>query len=610
MSAPQRHDDRQRQGGNPAAEQGGGGDPVAEVLTVAAGGLAVLLVAPLLAAWVLGRTWAERPSAWRPVRWPARVAAVLAATLGLVAALRYWRAWVDLAWPVAWPDTVLAVGLWWAALAPLALIVARLRARGQGTALVEGRCEPTRADNVRGAVWEATLRDLSRRAGARPARRPRPEVRNPHAVPADVLGTAAVHDPRGVLVRLRARAAARSPEPAWHDGPRARGRLVLPLHPPRVAMFGGSGSGKTVAQHRLIVAALEAGWRVLWLDGKGHPDDARTVLAQAEGRGLTSRWLNLAAPGGGDAYDLWRGDGSAVARKAAALMPRSAQGGTEHFAAWEAYALAALSRQPWRSSSDLIARLRNPAKWVGDDDQARQALAALNTRSNGVKVIDVVAAQVTAALTPLAAYVDGGSRGWSLDDDSGWDLAVASLDAGAVAGAERVASALLLDLDAYRVARRPEYARPLLVVADELGAVLTDPRVAEVVPRLMEQVRSQGIGLVVAAQSPETLGDMGPRLLGAGLDLWVGRVDEPDALVMLIGTGKRAEQAHQGTEGGAMWTGQTAAREQDALLVDPSVLRNLPTWTWLVKEARCAPTWAVVPPVPPRSAAESSDNNC
>ena len=93
---------------------------------------------------------------------------------------------------------------------------------------------------------------------------------------------------------------------------------------------------------------------------------------------------------------------------------------------------------------------------------------------------------------------------------------------------------------------------------------------------------------------------------GPGLDLWVGRVDEPEDLVMLMGTAKRAEQAHQGTDNGAIWTGQTAAREQDGLLVDPSVLRNLPTWTWLVKEARCAPTWAVVPPLPDAATIDNS----
>lgn len=574
-----------------------------DVARVLLGVVALVGFAPLVLAWFLGRTWAERPSAWRPASRQGRLT-VAGLAVGAVGGAVLLRAQLlALAWPLSWPGTPLAVLAWWAALLPAGLVVARLRARAEGTALMAGRCEPTRADYVRGAAWEASMRDLARRAGVRTGRPLR--VLDPGAVPASLLGTAVVHDPRSAAARLRARAEQREPQSTWHEGPRAGGQLVLPATPPRVAMFGSSGSGKTVAQHRLIVAALEAGWRVLWLDGKGHPADAESLLQQAAARGLSSRWLDLATPGGRDPYDLWQGNSTAVARKAAALMPRAGDGGTEHFAAWETYALTVLARQPWRSSVELVARLRAPAKWVGEDDAGRQALAALNTKHNGTRVVDAVAAQVTAALTPLAAYVDGGGeRSWSLDDATGWDLAVASLDAGAVTGADRVAAALLLDLDAYRIARRPAGARPLLVVADELGAVLGDPRVAEVVPRLMEQLRSQGIGLVVAAQSPETLGDTGPRLLAAGLDLWVGRVDEPDALVMLMGTTKRAEQAHQGTESGAVWTGQTAAREQDGLLVDPSVLRNLPTWTWLVKEARSAPTWAVVPPVP-RSSANS-----
>jgi hypothetical protein len=113
----------------------------------------------------------------------------------------------------------------------------------------------------------------------------------------------------------------------------------------------------------------------------------------------------------------------------------------------------------------------------------------------------------------------------------------------------------------------------------------------------MEQVRSQGIGLVVAAQSVETLGDCGPRLLGAGVDLWAGRMDSPEEIAMLIGTSKVTEQAHQGDQHGALLSGRTAAREQDALMVHPQVLRELPTWTWLVKEPRTEPRWAIVPPL-------------
>jgi hypothetical protein len=365
-------------------------------------------------------------------------------------------------------------------------------------------------------------------------------------------------------------------------------------------MIGGSGSGKTVAQHRMVIAALMRGWRVLWLDGKGDPRDASRLLRQAAACGRNTRWLDLTAPGGRDAYDLWRGDRHAVARKAAVLMPRSGIGGTEHFAAWETYALTALAEPPWRSSTELLERLRTPALHVGPGDSGRQALATLTARHNGSRNIDSITAQVTAALAPLARYIDGQhGQGWSLDDDCGWDLAVASIDAGTAAGAERVAAALLLDLDAYRVARRPAAARPLLIVADELGAVLSDLRVAELVPRLMEQVRSQGIGLVVAAQSVETLGECAPRLLGAGVDLWAGRMDAPEEVAMLIGTSKVTEQAHQGDEHGALLSGRTAAREQDALMVHPQVLRELPTWTWLVKEPRSEPHWAVVPPLPP-----------
>ena len=48
---------------------------------------------------------------------------------------------------------------------------------------------------------------------------------------------------------------------------------------------------------------------------------------------------------------------------------------------------------------------------------------------------------------------------------------------------------------------------------------------------LAEQCRGQGIGLVLATQSHAALGKSASRLLGAGMDLWLGRIADPSALV-------------------------------------------------------------------------------
>lgn len=590
-----------------APQNGNGGDDALDAmimgaLYVAVGLLALVAAGPVILAWLIGPRLAERPTVLRPVRARTRLAVValaLALPAGYVLTRSWWLPLVThpKRWDTHRADLVLTVGLWWLALLPLAVIVVRLRARKQGTALPAGQVAPRRASLVRRAAWEATCRDLAKRAGVRTHQRP-PKVLDTHAVLPHQLGTATVHDTRSWWVRLWG---GRPVLSDWHEGSARSARLVLPAQPSRVVMLGSSGSGKTVGQHRLAVAALEAGWRVLWIDCKGHPADARRLLEQARARGLSTRWLNAADPTGGDPYYLWAGSPRSLAHKAAVLMPSSGVGGTEHYAAWQDYAFQVVgSLSGWTSCGDLVRRLRNPAAYVPDNEDGLADLAALQQKGpGGATMVAGVAAQTSAALRPIAALVDGGPGGWSLDDSSGWDLAVASLDAGAVPGAERVAAALLLDLDAYRVARRADDARPLLVIADELGAVLEEPRVAKLLPRLMEQVRSQGIGLVIAAQSPSTLGDMGPRLMAAGVDLWVGRVDEPDAVVMQIGTTKVAEQAHQGTEAGVVLTGQTAAREQDTLRVDPNVLRTLRPWHFLVFQPGCEPSWAVVPPVPP-----------
>lgn len=588
----------------------GGGNFLDEVLDsllsvllyVLAGLLATVLAGPVILAWLVGPRLAERPTVLRPVRIRTRVA-VLGMALVLPALYVLARSWwlPLLTHPKRWDsnrwELLATVGLWWLALAPAVVIVVRLRARSQGTALPAGRVAPARANAVRTSAWEATWRALADRAGVETHQR-RPKVIDPHAVPPHQLGTTVVHDTRGWFSRKWGGAPRLS---EWHEGPPEEGTSVLPEEPPRAVMFGASGSGKTVAQHRLAVAALEAGWRVLWIDCKGHPDDAQRLLDQAHARGLSTRWLNAADPTGGDPYYLWAGTADALVQKASVLMPSSGVGGTEHYAVWQTFAFRVVSMLGgWTSVDDLLRRLRNPGAYVPDTEQATMHLQSLHQKAaGGSTMVGAVAAQANAALWPLAHLIDGDpSRGWSLDDACGWDLAVASLDAGAVSGAQRIAAALLIDLNAYRTNRRPADARPLLVIADELGAVVRDPRIEEVLPMLMEQVRSVRIGLIVAAQSYYTLGDMAERLLQAGVDRIVGRVDDPEPIVMPIGTIKVAEQAHQGTDAGTALTGQTAAREQDALRVDPNVLRNLRPWHFLVFQPGCEPSWAVMPPVP------------
>ena len=256
-----------------------------------------------------------------------------AAVTGLALVALAHQRLMEVLWPARLPATALAILLWWLALTPSAIIAARFRARRQGDALAAGRLDPARADVIRSAAWEAELRDLSKAAGVDTLVRP-PRVHRPLAIHTEYLGVAAIHDPRTAGQRSWTRRRSRSAESTWHRGSWAAiGRLVLPQLPPRVVMLGGSGSGKTVAQHRMVAAALNRGWRVLWLDGKGDPDDASQLLEHATACGGTTRWLNLSAPGGRDSYFLWRGDGSSVARKAASLMPRPGTGGTEHFAA-------------------------------------------------------------------------------------------------------------------------------------------------------------------------------------------------------------------------------------------------------------------------------------
>lgn len=518
---------------------------------------------PLALGWWMSPILAEQPAWWDARRWPSVAALAVsgagATLLGLVLHKP------DVSWAMTGPSIAIGLLLWWILLMPTGYALARWRRGLIATAVSENRHDPRRIDRVRRAIWSASLQQ---------AQAVSPTLTYPRH-----LGAILQDDRRDALTRLRdSRERQRGAHAHWLT-PRTR-LFTLPDEPRSTVILGGTGSGKTVLLRVLTAAALAAGWRVVFLDGKGNTEDAALLKTL----GTAARVPVASWPQ--HPFDAWRGDGAAVATKAARCLPLDAP--SYYRQRSEAALFAVADDSPWRTSEELLQRLAAPANWVHD----RTALASLMLKDGRTAVHEAVTSEVRSALRGVQGLVDGGEGSWSWDDED-TRLIVVSLDIGANA-AHRVAAGLILaDLNAYRQSRRNTDARPLLVIVDEGSVLLDDPQAPDLAV-LAEQVRSQGIGLVIAAQSVEGLGHQGARLLGAGGDLLAGRTGDPEAIAHLAGTVKTQEVAHQGTLGGRKPTGVTTAREQATHRLDPDRLREAPTGSFALVERGQPVRWVAI----------------
>ena len=535
----------------------------------ATGALAVaatLTALPLLLGWWLGRATAGHPAAWYR-RAQLRTAWLLAASIvgltGLVAARSPLLA---LAWPFGW-GTAAAIAALWAALTPAAVAVWSWRLGRQATALSRGRLHPQRADNVRRAIWNGADRVAQHNANT--------QAEDPHTLGIVTPDTADLrdawtwwHDHRDTG-RDAPKWLAPSDSQLGRAVRRGQARLVLPEDPPRLVVVGGSGTGKTTAVLRILTAALHRGWRVAYIDGKGDPGDAASILRLAADQGRAAvAWP--ACP-----YDGWRGDTPACVEKALMLTSAGPDNPSDAAVFYRAMNLNALhaigAKGPWTSTTDLIERLNNPAQWVTDST----TLAQLNAKTKGgTSDIQTVAKAMTAAVRPLVGVLDGAGHpnGWSWDEHTGaaWDLALVSV----AEDAHRYAAAVILtDLNQWRLNRKQPGDRPLLVVLDEAQTILDElpnpPRLAT----YAEQFRSAHIGLVLATQSVSGLGEQGERILNSGADIITARLNDAEDIVTRAGTHKVPEYTHRPPgEGGGL--DEQSAREQDQLRLDPDRLKE------------------------------------
>lgn len=364
-----------------------------------------------------------------------------------------------------------------------------------------------------------------------------------------------------------------------------RGLVSIPTDMPRLLVLACSGHGKTVAISVLTGEALRMSTRprVVVIDCKGSRSDADDMRDSAESRGKTVVcWPE-------SPLDLWRGDANECVSIVKTMLPNHPY--------WESLGeavLVAISRDAgaWRSTNELFERLRNPARFVSD----RATLAVLTQKvSGGIPAHLAVHQIVFAKLAPIADLIDGGADSWALDDEH-VDLVVMSADIGADVRLAPALTGFIACLNSYRIARRDDGDRPMLVAIDEIQVLLGLEQPPDLA-WLAEQCRSQRIGLILATQSVAGLGESAPRLLGAGMDLLLGRLDDPSVVAPLGGTRRIAEMGWQ--KKARRFTSTATARSQHIFRIDPNRQRSLDTWSWcLLSKGQIA--YVLVPP-PSRS---------
>ncbi len=533
-------------------------DPLGDLAVAVLGAVLAVLALPILLVMWTVHILAQHPSAWRRHVWWQWW---LTSALFLLGALGFWDVVTSPPGSAVWTALAGLLSVW-AMQTPVAVGVYSYQLSRIATALDEGRLMPSRADKVRRAIWQGTGVDAEQRA-----RRHRDGEG-----PSSTLGYIYREDRRDVVTRRndrRTQSLKRQEAEGWIEAD----RVQLPTREPaRAVLCAGSGSGKTVLLHNAVVAALQQGQSVIYIDCKADREGAEQLIKLAAAHNVPCReWrIDGRAP-----YAAWHGSvEDCIAKVDILLGAQPTSDAAKHYHARTLKALRAVTvtAGPWTSTTDLLNRLQAPQNWVKDTATLRSLTAKHNGQPEHLRVFD----EVQAALDGLHGSIDGHQHphGWSWEttEDPGlFIVTVPSTNDAAI----RAATLILQDLNTYRETRQTESSKKhrRLVLLDEAG-VLLDREGAPPIAALSEQLRSANIGLIVAGQSAYTLGAAAQRLLEAGVDYIVGKMANPEEFVKRSGTRRAPEVGHQADQTGP--TGLHATREQAIHRLDPDRVRELP----------------------------------
>ncbi len=520
-----------------------------------------------------------------------------ASCIGVVSAGYLVRSWLAAACPIGWGAGLL-VATCWVLMLPCAavwLLVVRWRVAVQ---LGEGRLDPGHEARIRRALMLSSDENAYRRcgwsvSGGKPTHDGKTKLpEQPMDGSNTVIGVLVDRDRRSpVARRLHPDPASPQHASSWLT---ECGHIQLPRGPVRACITGISGRGKSVAANAITFAHIERGGRTLVIDAKGVPADAESLFALAVKSGIGPGRIALWPK---HPWALWCGNAQSVVSQAMALLP---QDGPSHYRQHEFAALTAVANVaagPWRTTEELLDRLRLPQKYVGNASD----LAMLRGKVGGGQTL---ADRVRLAVATSTSGLHLCANGIALDS-ADWDLAIVSAPASNPTAA-RMIKAVLADFESFRseAQRQSSGLADLLVVLDEAGAVL-DQHDSPDIALVAEQVRAMpGMGgIVVTSQSVAGLGANAGRLLGSGATILTTAVTDPEEISKSAGTYSVPERAHQAQRGRP--TGTTTARAQRAFKLPPDDVRNLGLWRFAIYEPSAGGILhAAIPPVTPRESNE------
>ncbi|MBD5382678.1 hypothetical protein ACR8AL_09350 [Clavibacter sepedonicus] len=325
----------------------------------------------------------------------------------------------------------------------------------------------------------------------------------------------------------------------------------------RVLLLGEAGAGKTVLLWVWVLCAVMMKAPVVLIDGKGIAADAERLAGMLRKMGRTVQI--------GGRWNLFTGSAAQITEKIMRVVGESA--GEGQFYSDEARDLLDLLqvKAPLRSMQDLETRLIELPRWLSS--QSLNDFSAPVDKSGTTKAMRA-GAKIRGRMRNLAPFL--GEDGWTFDD-LGADVRLVPIRP-ALAAERILGDVMLADLRQWLGALTEP--RRMLCVVDEFAQLVsttTDP--GDLAASLAETGRSQGVGLVLAAQSlPGISGDLTfrDRLSSSGIAVVIGRSKSPEAAVSLAGTVKRMEASGDATEGAELNTG----RAQDTYAIAPQDVRE------------------------------------
>jgi len=539
-----------------------------------------VLVLPLALAKYVTPRWAARPGIWRvkEIKNEIRKAIAWAIPLNLLAVVIIWNELRT----QNWIFSCFGIIVFWISMVPGALAIASYELSVVQSEIFKGKFDLAILDAVRRAIltnaFARAHRIFSKFRFILPQENSREEK---------VIGiTASPVDHR--LRQERKNAPDISTLTKYLDGD----LINFPLNPTSSAhhlVIAATGAGKSHLLSRMGSCALDANWRVVFIDFKGGRQERELFSAigcdTMKTKPRVKNWP-------GDPIDLFRGSKEDIADRITGFLPAPTQGDGDFYRARMVRALWAVivytSAPAPTNVDEILNRVRNGNSFA----ERAEDRAIFGQKEKGIPVGDVIADGLANRLDPLRGVGPRATHsGFSWSDP--WETAVFSLDATKESDL-RIGAAILHDFDSWlRTPMREANPRPILFVVDEAGA-LGRINATHTLLNLVSRSRSSGVSVVIASQTLGSLGLTGEELLNTGPIRWLGQTPSPQEMIDATGTKHVVETSYG--EGDNSWNGKRSGRAQRAYAVDPDVIRDLPKFYWNISEGG-KNIYAYVPPL-------------